>query len=311
MPSPVRIEPIPGYSPAIGRLVGMLTYARSTTLNAVEGLTVAQLDHLHDPESNSIGALLAHIAAVEKSYQVLTFEDRLLSAEENQQLATALKLGEEGRRTLRGRPLQNYLDGLAQVRQDTLTALAARDDAWLDRSVTQAPRINAHWAWFHVAEDEINHRGQIRWLRARLPKVTAIVLAICVFGSVAFGQMAPADSGAVRAQRARFAGMMAADLPALDTLVDDDIVYTHTDGEVQSKAQFLETVRSGQIIYLGISPSEIHVQLVGDSVAVLTGRSHMTLGGATSRQFDIRFIDVEVRRNGRWKCLDWQSTRLP
>ena len=30
-------------------------------------------------------------------------------------------------------------------------------------------RINAHWAWFHVAEEEINHRGQIRWLRARLP----------------------------------------------------------------------------------------------------------------------------------------------
>jgi hypothetical protein len=26
-----------------------------------------------------------------------------------------------------------------------------------------------HWAWFHVAEDEINHRGQMRWLRARLP----------------------------------------------------------------------------------------------------------------------------------------------
>jgi hypothetical protein len=47
--------------------------------------------------------------------------------------------------------------------------LAARDDAWLERSVTPAPRINAHWAWFHVAEDEINHRGQIRWLRARLP----------------------------------------------------------------------------------------------------------------------------------------------
>jgi hypothetical protein len=28
--------------------------------------------------------------------------------------------------------------------------------------------MNAHWAWFHVAEDEINHRGQIRWLRSRL-----------------------------------------------------------------------------------------------------------------------------------------------
>jgi hypothetical protein len=28
--------------------------------------------------------------------------------------------------------------------------------------------MNGHFAWFHHAEDEINHRGQIRWLRARL-----------------------------------------------------------------------------------------------------------------------------------------------
>ena len=71
---PLRIEPLASYTPAIGRLVGMLTYARATTLAAVEGLTL--------------------------------------------------------------------------------------------------PRINVHWAWFHVAEDEINHRGQIRLLRTRLPQRT-------------------------------------------------------------------------------------------------------------------------------------------
>jgi len=169
MPSPIRIEPIAGYSPTIGRLVGMLMYARSTTLAAVDGLTIPQLDHLFDAESNSIGALLAHIAAVERSYQVLTFEDRLLTAQENNQLSAALKLGTEGRRALRDHPLDHYLGELSAVREQTLKALAQRDDAWLEASVIQAPRINAHWAWFHVAEDEINHRGQIRWLRARLP----------------------------------------------------------------------------------------------------------------------------------------------
>ena len=168
-PSPLRLEAIDGYSPMIGRLVGMLTYARSTTLAAVDGLTMAELDHLHDAESNSIGALLAHFAAVERSYQVLAFEDRLLSAQENDQLSVALKLGDTGRRELLGQPLEHYLDELAHVRRVTLENLAARDDAWLERSVKAAPRINAHWAWFHVAEDEINHRGQIRWLRARLP----------------------------------------------------------------------------------------------------------------------------------------------
>jgi uncharacterized damage-inducible protein DinB len=170
LPSLIRIEPIPGYSPTIGRLIGMLTYARSTTLAAVEGLTLAELDHLHDAESNSIGALLAHMAAVERSYQVLTFEERLLTPHENELLSTALKLGANGRFSLRGNPLEHYVEELTVVRRRTLDGLATRDDAWLERAVSVAPRINAHWAWFHVAEDEINHRGQIRWLRGRLPR---------------------------------------------------------------------------------------------------------------------------------------------
>ena len=44
----------------------------------------------------------------------------------------------------------------------TLKGLASRDDAWLDQLLSVAPVLNVHWAWFHVAEDEINHRGQIR-----------------------------------------------------------------------------------------------------------------------------------------------------
>jgi uncharacterized damage-inducible protein DinB len=170
-PGPLRIEPIPGYSPIIGRLVGMLTYARSTTVAAVQGLAIPQLDHLHDANSNSIGALLAHIAVVERSYQILTFEERMLAPQENDAWADALKLGANGRRSLRNRPLEQYLEELTAVRQATLAALASRDDDWLERAVVPAPKINAHWAWFHVAEDEINHRGQIRWLRARLANI--------------------------------------------------------------------------------------------------------------------------------------------
>ena len=118
----------------------------------------------------SIGALLAHIAVTERSYQVLTFEERLLSTDENERWSTALKLGKRGRDSLRGYPLEHYLEQLAAIRRDTLDMLAARDDAWLERTVVPAPKLNAHWVWFHVAEHEINHRGQIRWLRAHLPK---------------------------------------------------------------------------------------------------------------------------------------------
>jgi uncharacterized damage-inducible protein DinB len=170
--APFRILPLPGYTPTIGRLVAMLSYARQTTLQAVEGLTREQLDHLHDDRSNSIGALLAHVVAVERGYQLVTFEEREPTAAENDVWSAALKLEDQGRREIRGRELQFYVDELRRTREATLAALATRDDAWLEAPLRIAPALNAHWAWFHVAEDEINHRGQIRWLRARLPSKT-------------------------------------------------------------------------------------------------------------------------------------------
>ena len=146
----------------------MLSYARQTTLKAVAGLTRDQLDHLHDEHSNSIGALLAHMAAVERGYQLVTFEEREPTAAENDAWSAALQLGDEGRREIRGHELQFYLDELSRTREATLAALAKREDAWLEAPLRIAPNLNAHWALFHVAEDEINHRGQIRWLRARV-----------------------------------------------------------------------------------------------------------------------------------------------
>ena len=163
------IEPLPGYSPGIGRLVSMLTYVREGVLHAANGLTQDELDHLHDPQSNSIGALLAHAAAVERWYQILTFDERKPQPTDEAPLLAALDLGDPGRRELRGRDLQGYLEDLSEARLRTLAELARRDDGWLDRPLAAMPDMNAHWAWFHVAEDEISHRGQIHWLRKRLP----------------------------------------------------------------------------------------------------------------------------------------------
>lgn len=126
-----------------------------------------QLDHLHDEGSNSIGALLAHIAAVERGYQVVTFEEREPTATESDEWSAALELGDKGRRNTRSRAAVLSRRASAHTRGNA-RGLAARDDVWLEAPLRIAPKLSAHWAWFHVAEDEINHRGRIRWLRARL-----------------------------------------------------------------------------------------------------------------------------------------------
>jgi uncharacterized damage-inducible protein DinB len=159
----IRAGGIPG-------LLDMLRYARETTIQAVEGLTVAELDHRFDAESNSIGALLRHIASVEAYYQVHTFEEREFTAAESDRWLGGLEMRHE----VTGRTLQSYMDTLATVRERTEDELASRDDDWLFRVEPWAgDDANNHWKWFHVCEDEISHRGQIRWLRKRLPRRSA------------------------------------------------------------------------------------------------------------------------------------------
>lgn len=166
------IGDIPGFTPQIARLVSMMNYVRSTTLQAVAGLGVEELDYLHDAQSNSIGALLSHIAAAEVGYQAATFAARDLSAEERQQWGAAIDLGERAREELRGYELDRYLGTLEQVRAKTLAELGRRDDQWLEEETSfgSGQRVNNYFKWFHVIGHEINHRGQIRWLRSRATK---------------------------------------------------------------------------------------------------------------------------------------------
>ena len=169
--SPYVVGSVPGLTPQLGRLVSMMNYARQTTLLAVSGLTVTQLDYLQDDESNTIGALLAHVAAVEVAYQAGTFEGRGLTSEERARWGAALELGQRARREVRGQPLEHYHAALDAVRTKTLEEFARRDDSWLDEATPFWGGLpaNNYFKWFHVFEDEINHRGQIRWLRKRLP----------------------------------------------------------------------------------------------------------------------------------------------
>lgn len=166
------IGDVPGFTPQIGRLVSMMNYVRHTTLSAVAGLGLTDLDYLYDPQSNSIGVLLSHIAAAEVGYQAATFYARDLNEEEKQEWGAALELGEKARREIRGRELDYYLSKLEQVRTKTLAELGQRDDQWLEEQTSfgSGQRVNNYFKWFHVFGHELNHRGQIRWLLSQMRK---------------------------------------------------------------------------------------------------------------------------------------------
>lgn len=164
------VTDVPGYAPQIGRLLSMMNYARYTVTAEVKDLTAEQLDYLLDGQSNSIGALLSHMAAVEYFYQVYTFEKRKeLNEEEMKRWGPALDLGDEGRAFIKGNDARFYLRQLEEVRARTLELFGTVDDEWLavQEPFWQEKAANRYFMWFHVLEDELSHRGQIRILKKR------------------------------------------------------------------------------------------------------------------------------------------------
>lgn len=166
------IAPTAGFSPQIGILVATMQRCRETTIRWVQDLTVAQLDYLWDENANTIGALLLHAAAIEAAYQEYTFTGRniLDNPERIAKWRIPMDLGAEARQTIKGQPIGYYLSELQAIRELTLTQFRQYDDEWLWQEAPWNDLIaNNYWMWYHVYEDEINHRGEISWLKSRIP----------------------------------------------------------------------------------------------------------------------------------------------
>ena len=108
----------------------------------------------------------------------------------------------------------------------------------------------------------------------------------------------------------RFKAMVEADVATLDSLLAPDLSYSHSSGWTQTKTEFMDSLRHGELKYAEIQPNVLEVRVYGNT-ALVTGRASVKV---KSRGQDVnnelRFLDVYVKRQGRWQMVAWQSCRL-
>jgi uncharacterized protein (TIGR02246 family) len=122
---------------------------------------------------------------------------------------------------------------------------------------------------------------------------------------------AGAEQAVLAAHDARLAATMRGDVAALATMMTDDLTYTHSSGVTETKAEFLDGLKSGKYVYRAIEAKNRRVRLRGDA-AVVSGPCHIVIEpGGTRTEIDLYFSELYVREDGRWRMALWQSTRLP
>ncbi len=167
------VGPKEGYTPQVGTLVSMMNWMRMVILSPVKNMSISDLDYLVDDEANSIGAMLMHLAATERFYQIHTFENKNWgdwSKEDSEKWSVASGLGTKARKEIKGKPYEYYLEEMTKVRDFTLAEFKKRDDDWLmkvDKEFPWGP-TNNYCKWFHVCEHESNHNGQFKFIKSRI-----------------------------------------------------------------------------------------------------------------------------------------------
>ncbi len=143
--------------------------------------------------------------------------------------------------------------------------------------------------------------------------ILVFLLAIAATWSVAQSIEKTPEKEVLRVENERIQAVLLRDTAALEQLLADELVYTHSTGRVDSKARFIHSIESGDLNYLAMNPSDLHARVYAD-VAVLTGRSGLKVKSRRTESqvvdLDIRFLNVYAKRSGQWQQVAWQSTRI-
>jgi hypothetical protein len=119
------------------------------------------------------------------------------------------------------------------------------------------------------------------------------------------------EAEALQAEQARYTAQLGNDFKAMERLFGDDLVYIHSSTTVDTKASFIESMRSGAVKYRNMTRGEVKVRVYG-SVAIITGNGtfEVTARGQDMR-LDLLFHAVWAKRAEGVQFVSWQATRLP
>ena len=145
--------------------------------------------------------------------------------------------------------------------------------------------------------------------RIMLPVV--LFMAASVLSAAAYARDDARLPALKAAESARFQANVDADAIVLGQVLDDGLEYVHSNGEVNTKAEFIESLTSGKRDYVATTFEIQGVRILGD-VAIIRGSAKVTVAdNGQSRELDLGYTDVWLWKDKRWQMTAWRSARMP
>jgi ketosteroid isomerase-like protein len=142
-----------------------------------------------------------------------------------------------------------------------------------------------------------------------IPQASAITFTVLLFfilGCAATSKMA---DELLELEKQRYQAMVETDLTLLDSMLDDDLIFTHASSMLDTKESFLKNLRSGRLNYKAIDIEDVEVRM-HEGCGIVTGKSLLDIHSrGEDRKLQLRFTTVWLETSAGWKVVAYQSTR--
>lgn len=123
---------------------------------------------------------------------------------------------------------------------------------------------------------------------------------------------AGAEDAVKQAEREWASAVVRKDYAVLNRVLADDLAYTHSDGRLDTRQSYIDSLKSGKQTYNAAEHQAIDVRLIGKDVALVRGTIRMTAAAAGKPATPANFSVLRVYqlKNGNWQLVAHQSARL-
>ena len=134
----------------------------------------------------------------------------------------------------------------------------------------------------------------MRWNRA------GALYLVLVVSSVSYGAQQPtaAEQEVMQVQARRAKAVMAQDIAALEPMIADELSYCHASAQVEDKASYLKTVKTGRIRWVTMMPEGMKARVYGDTAVITLDDLSMPLLGT----YSARVMIHNGFYSGVWYC---------
>ena len=111
-----------------------------------------------------------------------------------------------------------------------------------------------------------------------------------------------AEQEVLQFERDACKAFLEADVVALERVLTPDFTLTLSNGEVSTRADEINELRSGKVHYDVFENYDMLTRLYATDVAVVLGKTRVK-GTANGKPFDrvVQFTDTLIKRDGRWQ----------